>query len=310
MVNKKGQRYTCGFFGTVFLALVSIGWIDPMADKVREGNELYHRCAYDEALDKYVNAQINSPQTTQLDFNIADTQYQRKKYDEAAQLFDKVVKSGDPKLQAKASFNAGNTLYRQGKMKEAMECYKKAVDYADEIESVNDPAIDTLKNDARYNYEYVERKMKENQQKQQNQDQNEQQQKQENKEKKEDQSSKEDKGEEKEKREPQNDKQEPTREPTPKSEEHKTEQSQEQQQQQEQPDKDKQEKNKPENDKNDKQEGQRSEQPQPQQPQGQRQMSKEEAERLLDALDHAEKETRQLMRDKQRLQHKSVDKDW
>ncbi|TVM00244.1 MAG: hypothetical protein CV087_14855 [Candidatus Brocadia sp. WS118] len=301
MVNKKGKMCKFGFFVTVFLGLVSIGWIDPMADKVREGNELYHRGAYEDALDKYVNAQINSPQTTQLDFNIADTQYQRKKYDEAAQLFEKVVKSDDPELKAKASFNMGNTLYRQGKMKESMECYKKAVDYADEIESSDDPAIDTLKNDARYNYEYVERKMKENQQKQQNQEQNEQQQKQENEDKKEDQRPKEDKDEEKEKQEPQNDKQEPTPEPTPKSDEQKKERSQEQ------PDKDKQEKDEQEKDK---QESQHSEQPQPQQPHGQRQMSKEEAERLLDALDHAEKETRQLMRDKQRLQHKSVEKDW
>ena len=304
MVNKKSKMCKFSFFVTVFLALISIGWIDPMADKVREGNELYHRGVYEEALDKYVNAQINSPQTTQLDFNIADTQYQRKKYDEAAQLFEKVVKSGDPELKAKASFNMGNTLYRQGKMQESMECYKKAVDYADEVKSSNDPAIDTLKNDARYNYEYVERKMKENQQKQQEQEQNEQQQKQEDEDKKEDQCPKEGKDEEKEKQEPQepqNDKQEPTPEPTPKSDEQKKEHSQEQ------PDKDKQEKD--EQEKN-KQEGHRSEQPQPQQPQGQRQMSKEEAERLLDALDHAEKETRQLMRDKQRLQHKSVEKDW
>ncbi len=307
MVNKKSKMCKFGFFVTVFLGLVSIGWIDPMADKVREGNELYHRGVYEDALDKYVNAQINSPQTTQLDFNIADTQYQRKKYDEAAQLFEKVVKSGDPELKAKASFNMGNTLYRQGKMKESMECYKKAVDYADEVKSSNDPAIDTLKNDARYNYEYVERKMKENQQKQQEQEQNEQQQKQEDEDKKEDQRPKEGKDEEKEKQEPQepqepqNDKQEPTPEPTPKSDEQKKEHSQEQ------PDKDKQEKD--EQEKN-KQEGQRSEQPQPQQPQGQGQMSKEEAGRLLDALDHAEKETRQLMRDKQRLQHKSVEKDW
>lgn len=291
MLNKKEKMRKSGYFMQVFLTLVSLGWIDPLADKVREGNELYHRGAYEEALDKYVHARIDSPQLSQLDFNIADTQYQRKKYDEAAQLFDKVVQSGNAEMQAKASFNMGNTLYRQGKMKEAMECYKKAVDFADELQYKGDESIDALKNDARYNYEYVERKIKEDEQKQQDQDKKDQQQKQENKDDEEDQHPKEDKDEEKEKQESQNDKQEPTPESTPKSDEQKKEHSQEP------PDKDK-------------QEDHRLEQPQPTQPQGQRQMSKEEAERFLDALNHAEKETRQMMRDKQRLQHKSVEKDW
>lgn len=78
-MNNKGKMRKSGFFMKVFLVLVSLGWIDPLADKVREGNELYHRGAYDDALDKYVNAQIDSPPLPQLDFNIAGTQYQRKK---------------------------------------------------------------------------------------------------------------------------------------------------------------------------------------------------------------------------------------
>ncbi len=302
-MNNKGKMRKSGFFMKVFLVLVSLGWIDPLADKVREGNELYHRGAYDDALDKYVNAQIDSPPLPQLDFNIAGTQYQRKKYDEAAQLFDKVVQSGNPEMQAKASFNMGNTLYRQGKMKEAMEYYKKAVDLADGLGYKGDESIDALKNDARYNYEFVERKIKENEQKQQqqgqdqeqnqkeqDQDQNDQQQKQDDKNNKEDQRQKEDKNEEKEQDKSQQNKQEPSPENTPESDGQNKEQ-------QAHPDKNKQKE-------------QQAQQPQPTPHQGQRQMSKEEAERFLDALNHAEKETRQEMRDKQRLQHKSVEKDW
>ncbi|OQZ01443.1 MAG: hypothetical protein B6D35_03095 [Candidatus Brocadia sp. UTAMX2] len=306
ILNKKRRMHTSGFFVRVFLVLVSLGWIDPLADKVREGNELYHRGAYDEALDKYVNAQIDSPQISQLDFNIADTQYQRKKYDEAAQWFDKVVQSGSPEMQAKASFNMGNTLYRQGKVKEAMEYYKKAVDFADDLKHKGNESIDTLKNDARYNYEYVERKIKENEQKQQqqqqaeedkkNQNQNDQQQQKQqgDKDNKEDQRQKENKDEKKENDESQQDQQQPRPEDTPKNDKHSEENRQDQS----------------DTDKQKEQQTQQQQQSQSQQPQGQRQMSKEEAERFLDALDHAEKETRQMMRDKQRLQHKSVEKDW
>lgn len=299
MLNKKKKDRMFGFFVAVFLGWVSLGWIDPLADKVREGNQLYRDGKYDEALDKYVNAQINAPDAPQLDFNMADTQYKRNKYDEAARLFGKVLKSDDTGIKAESYFNMGNTLYRQGKMKEALECYKQAIDFVNETEVKSGSKRDALKNDARYNYEYVDRKMKESEQKQQGQDQKDQQQKQDkdkkdkedqqNEGKGEDQQNK-GKGEEEEKQESQKDKQEPKPENTQEENENKKDRSQSQS------DKEK----------------QKDQQPEQQQPQaqGQRQMSKEEAGRFLDALNYAEKETRLMKRDTQRLQHKSVDKDW
>lgn len=273
----------------VLLGWVSVGWIDPLADKVREGNQFYMKGEYDEAFDKYIDAQINFSNTTQLNFNIADAQYKRNKHNEAAQLFEKAIKSGDIGMKAKSSFNMGNTLYRQGKMREALECYKKAVDFIDETEPEGVGELDILKNNAKYNYEYVERKMKENEQKQQGQDQKDQQQKEERNKDDEQQSDK-NKGKEKEKQESRDDKQEPKPEGTQEKNENKKDNIQSQSDEEKQKD-------------------QYVEQQQPQ-PQGQRQMSKEEAERFLEALNHAEKETRLMKRDMQRLQHKPVERDW
>jgi len=280
MFNKKTKGYKLSFSIVLLLSWSSLGWIDPLADKIREGNQLYQDGNYDGALDKYVNAQIDSPEIPQLDFNIADVQYKRSKYNEASQLFEKVIKSDDIGMKAKSSFNLGNTLYRQGKMKEALECYKKTVDYINETAPAS-TELDALKNDAKYNYEYIEKKMKEQQQKQQNQDQKDQQQK-EDQDKKDEQSG-EKKGEDKEKQESQKDKQQPTPENT-------------------------QEKNENKEDK-DKEKDQPTEQQQ-QRPQEMKQMSKEEAERLLDALNQSEKEARAMVRDTQHFQHKSVEKDW
>ncbi|HHT9129617.1 MAG TPA: tetratricopeptide repeat protein [Candidatus Brocadiaceae bacterium] len=260
----------------------SMGWIDPLVDKVREGNLLYHSGKYDEALDKYVNAQINNTEIPQLNFNIADTQYKRSKYNEAAQLYEKAIKSGDLETKARSSFNMGNTFYRQGKMKEALDCYKKAVDFVDEAETKAGSKLSALKDEARYNYEYVEKKMQEKEQK--NQNQKDQQQKEDAK--KDDEQSDENKGKDKEEQKSQEDKK----------------QSESQNTQEKSEDKKPEPLNRPDEDKP-------SEQRLPQH-QGQKQMSREDAERLLDALNQSEKEARALRRDTQRLQHRPVEKDW
>ena len=294
MYNMKSDSYKISLCLSLFLGLLSIGWIDPMADKVREGNLLYNNGKYDEALDKYVDVQINFPNSFSkkgtclpyLDFNIADVQYKRGKYDEAAQLFWKGIKTEDTEIRAKSSFNVGNTMYRQGKMKDALEYYKKAVDFIDEAQSRSEE-LDTLKSDAKYNYEYIEKKMKEEEQKQQSQNQKEHQQ--EKYKDKKDEKSDENKSEDKDKEKSQENKQQGKPENTQEKSENKKDGNQSQS-------------------KKDKQ-NQPSEQQQPQ-PQGLKQMSKEEAERLLEALNQSEKEARATIKDTQHLQHKSVEKDW
>jgi len=274
-------------FVVLFFSCTLLGWIDPLADKIREGNILYNKGKYDEALERYVTAQVDSQGMPELDFNIANVQYKRDKYDEALQLFEKGIKSENPEMRVKACFNLGNTLYRQNKMKEALDCYKKVIDYVEEIENKDTKNLETLKNDARYNHEFIEKKMQEQEQQQQSQNQKDQQQKEESK--KDDKQSEENKGEDKQ--ESQKDKKQSESEETGQE-------------------------NKDRRDKatNQTEEGKQENQPLDQQKQlqahGQRQMSREEAERLLNALNQSEKQSRGMVSDKQRVQHKSVEKDW
>ncbi|OHB69936.1 MAG: hypothetical protein A2W17_00160 [Planctomycetes bacterium RBG_16_41_13] len=276
-----------------------LGWIDPFADQVRQGNELYKNGNYDKALEKYLNVQVNSPDVPQLSFNVADTQYKRGKYDEALKSFEKALKTGTPEMQAKTSFNIGNTLYKQGKMGEALDWYKKTVDIIDEITPKKGGELEQLKNDAMYNHEFVEKKLEEQQQQgQDNQQQQEQEQEQSEQEQQNDQNEGDDQSDENKEQEgkeqepdggnqPSEDKQE---EDLNKEKEQPSHANEEQQQQQDQPP--------PQQQDAQTQEG------------GDRQMSKEEAERILDALNQAEKEARPVNREKQRQPHRSVEKDW
>lgn len=136
-------------------------------NRVKEGNKLYSEENYDQALNKFQDALLSDPENEKIQFNVGNTRYQKNKYEEALQDYQKVIGTEDLNLEQNAYFNLGNTLYRMQKLPESILAYKQAL-------KLNPDDMD-----AKYNLEYVRRKIKENADKQQQDQQQQQQQNQE-----------------------------------------------------------------------------------------------------------------------------------
>lgn len=179
--------------------IVLIAWINPLADRTKAGNRLYDRELYDEAMTKYTEVLVDSPNSPYIHFNIGNAAYKKEDYEEAIKSYTKTASTvSDAVLESKAYYNLGNCKYRQGRLKEntnlgeAISLYREALDYYKQ-------ALDRIPEDtnAKYNHEFVERKMKEllDKQKQQGQQQSGEQQEQQQQQSQQEQSEEDDKGE-------------------------------------------------------------------------------------------------------------------
>ena len=156
------NRTSAVWISVIILSYLSIvGWIwqSPVAGKNKEGVNLYKEDKIDEALLKWRDAQIESPDKEELHYNIGSALHQQKKYEDSLSEYEKVLDTKNAELQSKTYYNMGNTHYRMEKLLEAIEDYKKCLD-------INPDDLD-----AKYNIEFVRNKIKENLEKKESQEQ-------------------------------------------------------------------------------------------------------------------------------------------
>ena len=226
---------------TVLILLV---WPSALLGSTSGALREYKQGNYDQALKDYKKLLQRNGEDPRLHFNAGAAAYRDKKFDQAAKEFDAALTAPDLKLQELSYYNHGNTLFQLGAQNpdptKRTETWKSALkDFESSLKlNPQDP-------DAKFNYEFVKKRLEElKQQQQQNKsDQNKQdqkdQQQQQNQEK---QNSQKDKDQQQQQQSEQSKSEQNKDQQNQQTQQQKQEQEKQEQQKQQQADKEKQQK--------------------------------------------------------------------
>ncbi len=272
----------------------------PPRELVLDGNSALAKGDFQKALEAYRSAEVSLPETPELFYNQGIAHYRLGDYVKARELFNQALSTRDLAIEQRTKYNLGNVAYAESLQKlsdlqVAIDGLRQAINhYRDAL------ALDPNDTDARANIEtaqllikdLLDKQKQQQEQQQQNQDQEQENQQQD---------------QQQEQRQEQQQQQKPESQPSSQPS-----QSQQQQQEQEQQQDQKQQQGQQEQQQEQQQGEQQTEaeqKPQPQQGE-KRELSREEAQRLLQAIRDREKEHNDREAKRVRVRRVPVEKDW
>ena len=107
--------------------LLAFGPFDSPKGLVEDGNLSYETENFDEALGSYNRALKVTKDASAIEYNRANTLIKKGEMEEALNSYEKAASTGNNSLKQKAYYNMGNALYRSEKFKEAASAYKEAL---------------------------------------------------------------------------------------------------------------------------------------------------------------------------------------
>ncbi len=117
---------------TWLIAAIVLQLFGPSINKKnREGAELYEEGKLEEALVAYTQAQEESPDASEIQYNIANVHYRKEETDKALGGY-RTAQSGSEEVQRRSHFNAGNVHHKGEKFPEAVAAYKEALKIDDQ----------------------------------------------------------------------------------------------------------------------------------------------------------------------------------
>jgi len=142
----------CIFLALMLLPLMAFG--GTARRSIEEGNRFFLEGDYEKALSRYIEAQVDLPQSPQVQLNIGAALYKQEKYEEAAASFRKIAENPQATLRPRAYHNLGNCNFKLNQLDEALQNYKKAIE------------LDPRAPDPKFNYELTQRLLEQQSQQQ------------------------------------------------------------------------------------------------------------------------------------------------
>ena len=99
------------------------------AKRFSDPYEAYAAGAYDQALQGFVDQQVEHPDDAELMLNIGNTHYKMGNFEEAAKSFETAsLQQGDKALRTEALYNYGNTLLADRQLERAEQAFLAALE--------------------------------------------------------------------------------------------------------------------------------------------------------------------------------------
>ncbi len=120
---------------------------DPALNAYRQGD-------YDKAIELYIELLAEDADDKNIKFNLGGAFYKKGTLNSAKSGFEDALSFEDPIARSKAYYNLGNTLFKMNKPEKSLEAFKYAMKFNPDDE------------DVKFNYEFVKKMLKENEEKQ------------------------------------------------------------------------------------------------------------------------------------------------
>ncbi len=156
-------------------ALLCIAWTDSLRSQVVEGNRLFSEGKFSDAVESYGQALVDHPDSPVLNFNMGTAHYKASKYTQALSSFSRVQASPedsdrDAGRTARTAYNMGNTQYKLGAQAEGQNPRTALAAYTDALAAYRRAlGTDPTDQDAKFNYEFVAKRIEALQEKLENQ---------------------------------------------------------------------------------------------------------------------------------------------
>lgn len=148
-------------------ALLCVAWTDSLRSQVVEGNRLFSEGEFSDAVESYGQALVDYPDSPVLNFNMGTAHYKAGKYTQALSSFSRVQANPedsdkDAGRTARTAYNTGNTQYQMGAQTEEQNPQAALTAYTNALASYRRAlGANPTDQDAKFNYEFVAKRIEE-----------------------------------------------------------------------------------------------------------------------------------------------------